>query len=112
MPGAWLRHAPTRDRLLAVDTRCWRCERVIDPADRHCRHCGEGQGTALAWYYRPLGIAVLAVTALGPFAVVLIMRTPRLDRGAKWIASALLIAFFAWLGWRIWVDTQALLDAL
>ena len=55
---------------------------------------------------------MLALTALGPFAVVLIMRTPRLSRGAKWVASAVLLAFFAWVGWQLWVDTRALLDSI
>jgi hypothetical protein len=92
--------------------RCWRCDRAIDATDRYCRGCGEGQGVALAWYYRPLWIAVLAMIALGPFAVVLIMRTPRLSSGAKWIASAVLLGFFAWVGWQLWVDTRALLDSI
>ena len=92
--------------------RCWRCDRAIDANDGYCRACGEGQGRALAWYYRPLWIVVLALTALGPFAVVLIMRTPRLSRGAKWVASAVLLAFFAWVGWQLWVDTRALLDSI
>ncbi len=95
-----------------MHARCWRCDGLIDSDDRHCRHCGEGQGAALAWYYRPLWIAVLALTVLGPFAVVLIMRTPRLDRRTQWVASVLLITLFLWLGWRMWLDTQALLDSL
>lgn len=103
---------PTRDELGAACARCWRCDRAVEAADRYCRACGEGQGVGLAWYYRPLWIAVLAVTVLGPFAVVLIMRTPRLGRGAKWVASVALIAIFGWVGWSMWVQTQALLDAL
>lgn len=92
--------------------RCWRCDRAIDADDRYCRACGEGQGAALAWYYRPLWIVLLALTALGPFAVVLIMRTPLLDRNTKWVASFVLLAFFTWVGWQLWVDTQALLDSI
>ena len=53
---------------------------------------------------------MLALTALGPFAVVLIMRTPRLGTGAKWLASLALIAFFVYLGWEMWVTTEALLE--
>jgi len=55
---------------------------------------------------------VLALTALGPFAIVLIMRTPRLGVSAKWVASLLLIAGFAWVGWEMWRDTQALLQSM
>ena len=81
-------------------------------SDHYCRGCGEGQGPALAWYYRPLWILVLALTALGPFAIVLIMRTPRLGVGAKWVASLLLVAGFTWFGWEIWRDTQAVLQSM
>ncbi len=95
-----------------MPTQCWRCGYAIDAVDRHCRACGEGQGAALAWYYRPLWIAVLTLTVLGPFAVVLIMRTPRLGTGAKWAASAMVLAFFAWCGLELWRDTRAMLDAL
>ncbi len=93
-------------------TRCWRCDREIDAADRYCRGCGEGQAAALAWYYRPIWIALLALTALGPFAVILIWRTPSLGRTAKWIASIVLIAGSAWVAWTLVVDVQSLLDGL
>ena len=96
--------------LGATCTCCWRCARTLDSGDRYCRACGEGQGAWLAWYYRPLWILVLALTALGPFAIVLIMRTPRLDRNAKWLASIALVAFFVYLGWEMWTTTQALLE--
>jgi hypothetical protein len=102
----------TRDSLGAASTRCWRCDHAVDAADLYCRACGEGQGAALAWYYRPLWIVVLTLTALGPFAIVLIMRTPRLSPAAKWIASVALILFFAWIGWGMWVQTKAVLDML
>lgn len=91
-------------------TRCWRCDRAIDATDRYCRACGEGQGAALAWYYRPIWIVLLALTALGPFAVILIWRTPALGRTSKWIASIVLIAFSVWIGWTLMVDVQTLLD--
>lgn len=90
--------------------RCWQCDRTIEASDRYCRACGEGQGAALAWYYRPLWIAVLALTALGPFAVVLIMRTPRLGRAAKWLASLALVGFSAYVAWELRAAIDALLD--
>lgn len=93
-----------------ASVRCWQCGRAIDASDRFCRACGEGQGAALAWYYRPLWIAVLALTALGPFAVVLIMRTPRLSRGAKWLASLALVGFSAYVAWELWAAIDAVLD--
>jgi hypothetical protein len=101
---------PTDDDPASTSTRCWRCDQRVDPTDHYCRRCGEGQGASLAWYYRPIWILLLALTALGPFAVVLIMRTPRLGTGAKWVASLALIAFFVYLGWEMWVTTAALLE--
>lgn len=95
----------------ATSARCWRCDFAIETADSYCRRCGEGQGARLAWYYRPVWIVLLALTALGPFAIVLIMRTPRLSPSAKWLASLALVAFFAYLGWEMWTATEALLEA-
>jgi len=91
-------------------TRCWKCDRAIDAEDRFCRGCGEGQGTALTWYYRPIWIALLALTALGPFALLLIWRTPALERTAKWVASIALIAVTVWIGWTLMAEVQTLLD--
>jgi hypothetical protein len=100
---------PTSDHV-ATTARCWRCDQPVDPSDRYCRRCGEGQGAWLAWYYRPVWILLLALTALGPFAVVLIMRTPRLSPSAKWLAAVALVAFFAYLGWEMWTTTESLLE--
>lgn len=91
-------------------TRCWQCDRAIDAEDRFCRGCGEGQGAALKWYYRPVWIALLALTALGPFALLLIWRTPALGRTSKWVASFALLALTVWIGWTLVVDVQTLLD--
>jgi lipopolysaccharide export LptBFGC system permease protein LptF len=85
---------------------CWRCGGPIDAADRYCRHCGQGQGSLLAWYYRPFWIAVLALTALGPFALPLVWRTPRLDRTGKVIASVIVIALTAWVGWELVIGVR------
>src|SRR6186713_91623 len=88
-------------------TRCWSCARAVDADDRFCRACGQGLGSAIAWYYRPIWIVVLALTALGPFAVLLIWRTPFLGRSAKWLASAALLAVSFWIAWRLTVDVQS-----
>jgi hypothetical protein len=93
-----------------MTARCWRCGHAIDADDRYCRACGEGQGRALAWYYRPVWIALLALTALGPFALIPIWRTPALGPTAKWIASIVLVAFTVWISWQLWIDVHTLLD--
>jgi hypothetical protein len=93
-------------------TRCWSCGWAVDARDRYCRACGQGLGAAIAWYYRPIWIAVLALTVLGPFAVLLIWRTPFLGRTAKALATAALLAVTVWVAWRLTVDVQTLLQEL
>lgn len=95
---------------LPSSTRCWSCDHEVDPEDRYCRRCGQGQRASIPWYYRPLWIAVLSLTVLGPFALPLIWRTPRLSRAGKWLASAALIALCAWVGWGFAVEMRRFLD--
>ena len=95
--------------VVPTATRCWRCDRPVDVEDRYCRHCGHGQRAFVAWYYRPLWIAVLSLTVLGPFALPLIWRTPRLDRAGKWIASLMVIALCVWVGWGFVVEIRRFL---
>lgn len=84
----------------ATAMRCWSCGRSIDTDDRYCRWCGQGQGPFLTWYYRPLWIGVLALTALGPLVLPLVWRTPRLDRTGKWIATGAVLAITIYIGWQ------------
>lgn len=88
--------------------RCWRCDHPIDAADRYCRRCGQGQGAWLPWYYRPLGILVLALTALGPFVLPLVWRTPRLDRRGRWVATAFVLAVSGYILWEMVVAFREL----
>jgi hypothetical protein len=81
--------------------RCWRCERPVAPDDHYCRACGEGQGAFLSWTYRPLWIAVLALTLLGPLVLPLVWRTPRLDRTGKWVWSLAIVGLTAWVAWEL-----------
>lgn len=74
---------------------CWGCSAGIDAADRYCRRCGLGQGDHVAWYYQPWGIAVATLLALGPLGLVLVWRTPRLGRNAKWAWAAGIVALTA-----------------
>ena len=98
-----------RDRLPPVpdlNATCWSCGGAVDASDRYCRHCGQGQGAFLAWYYRPLWIALLALTALGPFVLPLVWRTPRLDRTGKWVASIAILAICGYLAWEFVITVR------
>jgi hypothetical protein len=88
--------------------RCWSCDHPVAPEDRYCRSCGRGQGAFLAWYYRPLWIVVLALTVLGPFALPLVWRTPRLDRTARWIASLAIVGVSSQVGWQLAIGVSEL----
>ena len=88
--------------------RCWSCDHAVELEDRYCGYCGQGQGAFLGWYYRPLWIVVLALTALGPLALPLVWRTPRLDRTAKWIASLAIVGLFGYVGWQLAIDVREL----
>jgi hypothetical protein len=85
---------------------CWSCELTIDRDDHYCRHCGQGQGAFVAWYYRPLWIVLLGLTVLGPFALPLVWRTPQLGRTAKWIATVVVVGVSAYLGWEFIVTLR------
>ena len=73
---------------------CWSCSKNIDPADNFCRHCGRGQGKNVPWYYQHWGIIVSAL-GLGPFVLVLVWRSPRLSKEARWVYTAL-VALITW----------------
>ena len=58
---------------------------------------------------------MLGLTVLGPFALPLVWRTPRLDRLGKWIVSLIVIAAFGYTMWKMSValqDVERVLDGL
>ncbi|MBI3296806.1 MAG: hypothetical protein HYZ75_01485 [Elusimicrobia bacterium] len=81
---------------------CWSCAKPLDPFDRYCRFCGHGQGDNVAWYYQRWGIALSSVLGLGPFAVVMVVRSPLLSGVERWVWSAAILGVNAWLGWRFY----------
>lgn len=52
-----------------------------------------GQGEHLGWYYQPAWLVILGLTAMGPFVLPLIWRSPRLSSRAKWIGTGLVAVF-------------------
>jgi hypothetical protein len=87
---------------------CWSCAHPLDAADRYCRQCGNGQGRFLQWYYRPVWIMVLTVTALGPFSLFLVWHTPRLGRAGRWIATVVIVGVTVYLGHQLWQTLRVL----
>ena len=71
--------------------RCRSCGQAIDAGDRFCRHCGRRQIVPEAWYYEPVWIFLLAFTVLGPFALPLVWKSPKMGRTAKVVASVVLV---------------------
>jgi hypothetical protein len=100
------RPRPRDDAGEGSSGRCWSCDRPVEVADRYCRYCGQGQGAFLAWYYRPLWIVVLALTALGPFVLPLVWRTPSLGRQGKWLLSLAVVGFSAYIVWQLMIGVR------
>lgn len=95
-------------------TACWNCRHPVAPTDRYCSFCANGQGAYVQWYYRPVWIALLTLTVMGPLVLPLIWRTPLLGRVGKVIASLLVIALTAYVAWELSVgisELEQLLEA-
>lgn len=93
--------------------RCPSCGKTIDAQDAFCRHCGRRQAAAGQWYHSPRSILILAFTVLGPFAIPLIWRSPRMGTAMKWFLTLVITAvtvlvlyilyvFIAYLLGRYW----------
>jgi hypothetical protein len=91
---------------------CWSCKHPLETTDRYCRHCGNGQGCFLQWYYQPVWIMVLTVTALGPLTLFLVWHTPRLSRAGRWIATVLIVGVTVYLGHQFWQALRVLSNLL
>ena len=91
---------------------CWSCAHPLDAADRYCRQCGNGQGRFLQWYYRPVWIMVLTVTARGPLSLLLVWRTPRLGRVGRWLATIVVVGVTVYLSHQLWQALRLLHNLL
>ena len=92
--------------------RCWHCGIQIDAPDHYCRHCGKGQGSRIPWYYHPAGLALLTVTALGPFVLPLVWKSPMIGRRSKTAATAAIAAFTLYVGLKLVELYRAFASAL
>ena len=51
---------------------------------------------------------VLTVTALGPFSLFLLWRTPRLGWAGRWIATVVVVGVTVYLGHQLWQTLRVL----
>ena len=66
------------------------------------------RAASFEWYYQPLWIMVLTVTALGPLSLFLVWRTPRLGRTGRWMATVVIVGVTAYLGHQLWQALRVL----
>ncbi|HOX21990.1 MAG TPA: zinc ribbon domain-containing protein [Elusimicrobiales bacterium] len=72
--------------------RCWKCLAPVSPKDKFCHNCAARQGGKDAWYYSHVGIILLTLVALGPFALYLVWKSPRLSKNARLVYTVLILA--------------------
>ncbi|MCX5797933.1 MAG: zinc-ribbon domain-containing protein [Elusimicrobia bacterium] len=69
---------------------CWNCRAQVAAEDNFCRFCGRNL-VSFPWYYQHWGIIVLTFTALGPFSLILVWRSPVISRMARWVYTVLAV---------------------
>lgn len=75
---------------------CPRCGQPVDMTHAFCPHCGDKQNRGTAWYYHPVWISVLAFAVLGPFAIPLVWKSPRMGNTAKGVMTVAIVVYTAW----------------
>jgi hypothetical protein len=55
------------------------------------------EGGKVRWYLQPIGVILLLFFVLGPFALPLLYRSPRFNKGWKIILTVVTICFTAYL---------------
>jgi len=74
---------------------CHKCGSPLPISANFCPNCGIKQKTGETWYYQPVWIVILALFVLGPFALILVWKSPKIGVSIKIImAVAILIYTF------------------
>lgn len=84
------------------DNRCVSCSSRIEATYRFCPHCGKRQAQGDAWYYHPIWILLLAFVAIGPFALILVWRSRRMQRPVKLVIAALIVIYSVYTGYLLY----------
>ena len=66
----------------------------------------------VAWYHKPVGIALLTIFVLGPLALPLVWRSPALGPRGRSAATVLILLYTVLLCWQVWVAVQVVLGQL
>ncbi|MCC6694702.1 MAG: hypothetical protein IT365_03625 [Candidatus Hydrogenedentes bacterium] len=86
---------------------CPRCGHTIDSWDSFCRYCGRPMKahakSKAPWYYEPVWIVVLALVVLGPLALPLVWKSPKLTRPVKWAFTLFLGIYAVAIAYALWV---------
>lgn len=72
---------------------CRKCGRFVEVSDTFCPHCGARKDKGKAWYYHPVWILILALVALGPFALFLVWKSSRMRPAAKVLMAVFILAY-------------------
>lgn len=72
---------------------CLQCGKSIGREDAYCRYCGKRQDGGDAWYYNPAWIVLLAFFVIGPFALILVWKTPQMGAASKRILTVLIVLY-------------------
>lgn len=85
---------------------CPACQEPIRAEFRFCPRCGRRQQPGDAWYYDPVWILVLALFAIGPFALILVWGSRRMNRLVKAVFSLGILVY----SWFIFYYTYRLIE--
>ena len=90
---------------------CWRCAKPAAAEDKYCRHCGSSL-LRFPWYYQHWGVILLTLSALGPFSIVLVWRSPVFSRKAQWAYTAVIAGaswYFGMTSYHAWLAIKRIM---
>lgn len=74
---------------------CRKCGIFLEPTYLFCPRCGTRRTQDEAWYYQPVMILLLGFVVIGPFALPLVWKTPKMSRMVKIGVTVALLLYSA-----------------